>query len=481
MTEIGEELSVENIVEGSVRRVGDKVRIVVQLIDAKTDLHLWSETYDRDLKDVLALQSEIAIEIANALEARLTSTEKQNITKMMSKDVTAYDYFLKAREIANKGVLLLEIKDFEDALSLINRSLQLDPDFAQAMALKGVLWFDGSYIGIENSIWQDSALHYATKAIKTDPASPDGYLLRASILRFIGQSNDGKSDYHKAYELAPNNPEILYPYGWQLLREGNEQGADMIIQSITSQYKTQDPEYYTSLSDIYYFLGDDVAREDAFKKAKSLDPGSAGPVLGLSGLYWETGQYDKGIAEVEKFHSIERWGIDRLGWLYFLKKDYKNAIKYWGKYKEIEAGFIGKTQTVPFRHRLGMAYAKLGNKAKADSLFQEHLQINLAMISGARSIGTWDGLGGAYYDKAACLAYFGKEKEALQSLDSAWLYGFNWNWGYHNDPVMDNIRNTDQFKALIKSIDDGNAFRKRAFSNAYNRAKASDELKNILK
>ncbi|MGC3945685.1 MAG: hypothetical protein QM762_14385 [Chryseolinea sp.] len=74
ITEIGTELDVGNVVEGSVRRVGDKIRVVVQLVDAKTDVRLWSESYDREVKDVLSLQSEIAIEIANALEARLTST-----------------------------------------------------------------------------------------------------------------------------------------------------------------------------------------------------------------------------------------------------------------------------------------------------------------------------------------------------------------------------------------------------------------------
>ena len=72
IVEIGEELGVASVLEGSVRRVGDKVRVAVQLIDAKSDTHLWSETYDRELKDILAIQSEIAIEIANAMRARLT-------------------------------------------------------------------------------------------------------------------------------------------------------------------------------------------------------------------------------------------------------------------------------------------------------------------------------------------------------------------------------------------------------------------------
>ena len=78
-SQIGEELNVANIVEGSVRRVGDQVRIVVQLIDAQKDEHLWSETYDRDFKDVLSLQSEIAMEIARALRAQLSDSEKESL------------------------------------------------------------------------------------------------------------------------------------------------------------------------------------------------------------------------------------------------------------------------------------------------------------------------------------------------------------------------------------------------------------------
>ena len=98
MPEIGEELGVGNIVEGSVRKVGDRVRIVVQLIDAKNDVHLWSETYDRSLNDILAVQSEIAIEIAEALKTRLTKAEKDKINKEVTTNVTAYDFYLQARD-----------------------------------------------------------------------------------------------------------------------------------------------------------------------------------------------------------------------------------------------------------------------------------------------------------------------------------------------------------------------------------------------
>lgn len=481
ITEIGDELSVGNVVEGSVRRVGDKVRIVVQLIDARTDIHLWSETYDRELKDVLALQSEIAIEIANALNARLTVSEKTNIEKIASHDVTAYDYFLKAREIVNKDFFTTTKTDFQNALALVDQSIKLDPSFAQALALKGRIWAFSRYIGEKNKIWRDSTIFYASKAIEADPTSPYGYLLRGQVAGFFGNSRKAIPDYHKAYELAPNDPEILYPYGWQLLREKDEKGADLIIKSITNRYRVQDPQYYTQLSDVYYYLDDLGSYKKLMQRARALAPGSAEPVLGLSTFYMEKKEYDSAINVLKGFQSIERWGTDNLAWLYFLKKDYKQAIHWWSTYNNFESTFEDSTQTVPYRHRLGMAYGMNGEKKKSDSLFALQLKISTGMISGNRGSGTWGGLSGAYYDRGICLAYFGKNKDAIQYLDSAWTNGFNWNWGWHHDPILEKLRGIGEFKTLMGRIDDDYAFRRRAFSNALTRAQAGNELKNILK
>ncbi len=224
---------------------------------------------------------------------------------------------------------------------------------------------------------------------------------------------------------------------------------------------------------------------DSYKKlmqrARTLAPGAAEPVLGLGYVYWEKGEYDSAVNLLKGFQSIERWGTDHLGWLYFLKKDYKQAIHWWSSYKKFESGFEDSTQTVPFRHRLGMAYAMIGNKQKADSLFAMQLNISTGMISGSRSAGTWGGLSGTYYDKGICLAYFGKNKEAIQYLDSAWMNDFSWRWGWHHDPMTEKLRGINEFKNLMGRIDNDYAFRKKAFSNALNHAQASNELKNILK
>ena len=266
--QVGEDLGVANIVEGSVRRVGDKVRIVVQLIDAKTDVHLWSETYDRDFKDILALQSEIAIKIANALEARLTSAEKKNIQKEVSQDVTAYDYFLKAREAfySNKTLFLGDKYDNESSLFLLSQTIAIDSSFSPAYALKGLIWLNSRRSGTPQKTWRDSAIYLSSKAISLDPSSPDGYLVRGDANRQLGNLQAAKSDYYNAFKIAPNNPEVLKSYGSQLLRDEDESGADLVLKSIESQYSFKDPEYYLEYNQAYSFTDDVATREKLLKK-----------------------------------------------------------------------------------------------------------------------------------------------------------------------------------------------------------------------
>ena len=482
ITEIGEELSVGNIVQGSVRLVGGNVRIVVQLIDAKMDIHLWSETYDRELKDVLTLQSEIAIEIANALKARLTAGEKKSVQKEVTRDVTAYDYYLKAREVLNRDNRVR--LDLKNALLLINRAIDLDRNFSQAYALKGFIWFNMGNFGVSQKTWQDSAMFFASKAISTDPSLPEGYLLKGGIHWYLGKLGESKTDFHKAFSIAPNDPVVLSYYGYQLLREKEEKGADLVLKSIENQYSLKDPEYYLALAIVYYYLGDGVTQEKLLKKAKSLNPGSISPYLELSYVYSLEGQNDKAIQELqeaEKINPLDQRIIDRLAETYFAMNELEKSAKYWSRYPEIEARFEDSTQTVPFRHRLGMVYAKMGRKREADALFAEDLKIRLDLLAGKRSMGTWGNYGAVYYDLAVDNAYMGNNTKAVQCLDSALHYEFLWRWGYYHDSALSGLRDREDFKAVIKKVDAYFEFQKKAFSKAINRMEAGDELKNILK
>jgi len=131
LREIGEDLGVTTILEGSVRRVDNRVRIVGQLVDARTDEHIWAETYDREMKDIFDIQSDVAQKIAMALKAKLSPEEKQRIEQKPTDNLEAYDYYLQGREYELRSY---EKKDLEIAIELFEKAVKTDPNFAEAFA-----------------------------------------------------------------------------------------------------------------------------------------------------------------------------------------------------------------------------------------------------------------------------------------------------------------------------------------------------------
>jgi non-specific serine/threonine protein kinase len=131
LREIGEELGVATILEGSVRRADNRVRIVGQLVDARTDEHIWAETYDRDLSDIFAIQSDVAQQIARALKATLSPEEKERIEQKPTDNLEAYDYFLQGREYRFRST---EKSDMEISIELLEKAVSADPNFAEAYA-----------------------------------------------------------------------------------------------------------------------------------------------------------------------------------------------------------------------------------------------------------------------------------------------------------------------------------------------------------
>jgi TolB-like protein/Tfp pilus assembly protein PilF len=430
IVEIGSELGVGNILEGSVRRVGDKVRVVVQLIDTETDTHLWSETYDRELKDILSLQSEIAIEIANALRTKLTDTQLQNIQRESSQSIVAYDYFLKARE----GLLFTGTRsELETVIEMIDQAITLDPNFAQAYALKARAWFNLRTFGLPQKTWQDSTEFYLSKTIASDPRSPDGYVGQGVLYDYLGNMDKARSAFTTAFELAPNNSEVQRWYGIQLMHDRNEKGLDLMLRSIVSQNSLKDPEYYVALGEMYLNLDRLSTQENLFNKAKSMGGNSFRLHLLMALMYWWHGENEKGIQSAEQADKIIPGTpviADLLAWMYYLKGDLQSAANYWSKYKTIEAGFEDSTQTVGFRARLGMVYLKMGRKNDADLLFREDLKIQSEQLSGKRNIGVWYNYGTTYYHLAVINTYFGNNKEAVQYLDSALQHHHIFDWGY---------------------------------------------------
>ena len=132
LREIGQQLGVAHVLEGSVQRAANRVRVMAQLVDARTDAHLWAQTYDRDLADVFAIQSEIAQKIADQLQAKLSPKEKSAITKRPTSDLVAYDLYLQAKELLygqNINPIRRQEQDAFKAVQLLDQAVARDRHF----------------------------------------------------------------------------------------------------------------------------------------------------------------------------------------------------------------------------------------------------------------------------------------------------------------------------------------------------------------
>jgi TolB-like protein len=185
---VGKELGVRYLVEGSVRRVGEEVRVTVQLIDAVTDEHLWAENYDRTLKDVFAIQSAIAREIAEQLKATVSPKEIALIEARPTENPEAYDYFLKFRQLqADAGATMGDEK-----IALLEKALELDPEYAMAwsqLAVECVWWWDVGK-GRNDIDMLTKGYRALDVAERLDPDSPNLRWAKATFAIYLTQDMD---------------------------------------------------------------------------------------------------------------------------------------------------------------------------------------------------------------------------------------------------------------------------------------------------
>jgi adenylate cyclase len=200
--QIGRELGVRYVLEGSVRKSGNKIRITAQLIDAETGHHLWAEMYDRELKDIFDLQDEITKEIITALQVKLTEGEQARIRAKGTDNLEAYLKVLKARELYMRW----NIEDNHKARRLLREALELEPNYAQTyLGLAGTHIMDvylGSTKSKKDSIVQATEL--SKKVLSLDNYSGYAHRLLGTINLLTKQYEKGIREFEKAVELDPN-------------------------------------------------------------------------------------------------------------------------------------------------------------------------------------------------------------------------------------------------------------------------------------
>ncbi len=419
LRQIGEELGVAAILEGSVRRVGGKVRITGQLIDARNDAHLWAESYNReeDLAEIFAIQSDVARQIASALKAALTPEEKDYIEQKPTDNLEAYEYYLR-------GNALLDVKskkNLNNALGMYEKAVELDPTFAAAFArlTKAHLLIYWPSIGYDHTperlakaksaldrallldpdhpevhwaygyyyyygfLDYSPALEHFTLALQKQPNNSDIIAAIGYVQRRQGQWEAAAASMHKAAELDPRSASKSFNLASAYLKMRNwaeaERFADRCIFIAPENTKG-----YWYKADVYLRSKGDIEKartvmEEALEK---VDPGQ---LVGLRSNIEILGRdYQK---------ALEIVGEARPGWYFWKALIYRRAgqqekaVTYYDSARITYEEQVEKDPDSYAAHgNLGLAYAGLGRRE--DAIREGKLAVEIMPLSRDANIGT---------------------------------------------------------------------------------------------
>jgi adenylate cyclase len=275
LRKIGEELGVVHLLEGSVQRAANKVRVNAQLIDARSDAHLWAQTYDRDLADVFAIQSEIAKAIADQLQAKLSPSEKKAIEQPPTTDLAAFDLYSRARTILlTRTQSVTNEQHVRQAIELLNEALRRDPSFFDAWCqlafaheqVYAVTGFDHTPARLAQA---EAAVQAATRL---RPDTGETHLARAQYLYYgLRDYASASAELERARRTLPNDPRIFEVTGYILRRCGQQEEA---LRNLERSIEL-DPRNFDTLQQIaisYQRLGRYAEAIAAFDHALTIIP-----------------------------------------------------------------------------------------------------------------------------------------------------------------------------------------------------------------
>ena len=273
---VSQQLGVATVLEGSVQKANDKVRVNVQLIDARADSHLWAKSYDRDIKDVFAVESEVAQEIADSLQAKLSPAEATKLATAPTKDTAAYDLFLKGEFEERVANSTLRPESFDQATVWYKEAIARDPNFALAIAQLAICRLRRHWLTdplSEAELMEAGAL--AKQALTLAPDLAEAHVA-LGLFYYYGfrEYEPALTEFRRAIELQPNNSLALSFVAFVHRRQGKwDRTLEELKRSI--DLNPRDPYTMGGLAETYVFLRMWKEAEGAARRALTIDPHEA--------------------------------------------------------------------------------------------------------------------------------------------------------------------------------------------------------------
>jgi TolB-like protein/Tfp pilus assembly protein PilF len=400
LPQIAKQLGVTNILEGSVQKAKDQVRVNVQLINALTDAHLWAETYDRKLTDIFSVETDIAKTIADTLQAKLTGSEQTAISNKPTENPEAYELYLKGRFFWNKRTG----QDLKTACDYFQQAIAADPQYATAYAglAESYLLIPLFGAGFPQEYFP-KAKAAAQRAIELEETSAEAHTALGLLFCFSDANfAESEKEFKRAIALNPNYATAHHWFGNALL----------------------------------VALGrfDEAISEN--RRAVELDPLSLIINADLGSTFMMARRYDQAIAQLQRTLTLDNkfgYALWNLGAALYLKGDTAAAIAEYEKAQSVD----NDPQIVGL---LGRAYADAGQKDKAMELIgQLETRAKQQFVRGYLIALIYIGLG----DKTKAIDYLEREYLNHDNIDTAWI---------RSDPMLDPLRGDPRFEALAEKI-----------------------------
>ncbi|MCJ7803252.1 MAG: tetratricopeptide repeat protein, partial [Desulfobacterales bacterium] len=308
--QVSEELGVRYVVEGSVRKAGDKVRITAQLIDALSGHHLWAERYDRDLKDVFALQDEITMKVITALQVELTTGEMAGRIAKGTRNLDAFIKYMVAFELFNR----LTKEGNAQARKILEEAIALDPEYSRlymGLAITHIydVWF-GTTESPEQSLAR--AFELAQKAISLDDSNAAAYSVLGQVYAMKRQYDQAIAECERAVSLDPNSAENLMRLGTVLNYAGRAEEAIPYLQNAIRLNPLPTANYFVQLAFAYRESREYEKAIEAAKKALQREPNTQSPYIHMTISYIRLGREEEARASAAEILRINpRFSLER--------------------------------------------------------------------------------------------------------------------------------------------------------------------------
>ncbi|HXW94908.1 MAG TPA: tetratricopeptide repeat protein [Nitrososphaerales archaeon] len=392
VSQIGKELKVGTVLEGSVRKAGNRIRVSAQLIDANTEGHMWAENYDRNLDDVFEVQSSVAENVAGALKVKLLQVKGDDFASTANPE--AYTLYLKAMQLYHEGTE----SDYRDAIAWFEKALAKDPNFVRAYAglahaWRGVASFE-DYVG--SNMKGEAA---ARRALELAPGSAEAHAAMASIDMALDRFEEGRQEMEKAVQLNPN-----------------------LFQA------------YLHLGEIHCTFGRFDEGIANYQKAFNLDPLSVHAGYFLAHALRVAGRVDDALDLLRRLDALHPRNLtiyDGIATCYFQTREFDKCAEL------IEAGLRADPDNPLLRVDRGCMYAFMGKRKEAED--------DLLELSHAKGDATRDN---AQFFIRVALGDIDEAIEALmrQAGTHAWYFMIKY------DPLLEALRKDPRFEIFCKKV-----------------------------